>query len=661
VDPNNSDVVFISQIDVYRSVNGADTFTNLTCGYAGGEDVHVDNHGRTFVGASSADLIVSSDGGVYISHNANAADPNAVAFTQMNDTLSTIEWYSGDITSNFAYDDEDPGINAGAQDNGSAIFVWEGVDPGPAVWQLCKGGDGMYARIEPKQENRWYQESQNGNVAVTTSPPPGGGEMCSPQVNATGPWGSDRLSFIFPYEIDKFNCPNDICDHMIAGTYRVWETVFGAVPANSWKANSPDLTKGTLADRSVINQLAYGTSDGSIAIAGTNDGNVWYGFELGQDVANSATWVNVTGSNAVLPNRPILDVVTDPINPLVGYAAVGGFDENTPTTPGHVFEVTCTADCASFTWADKSGNLPNIPVDSITVNPNWASQVFAGTDWGLYYTDDINADDPVWNYFDAGTTRAMIWDMAVDRAATTLALFTRSRGAYAWPLPRFVTTDLELRQDAAAGATATYEFTVTNQTASSQSYDLELSGNDWPTTIVTSSPINIGAGASATVEVEVDVPAGTPAGERDMFNLWARQVGDDQKVARGMGVTTSLGGDEEYGVDLTVDDDTKSGIEGATVTYTLTVTNTGTVADSFELALAGNLWPTTLSATNTGSLDPGASTTITVDVVVGSEAMDMVTVTATSDTDPLATASVMLMTSREAGMHYTFLPLILKQ
>ena len=29
----------------------------------------------------------------------------------------------------------------------------------------------------------------------------------------------------------------------------------------------------------------------------------------------------------------------------------------------------------------------------------------------------------------------MIWDMSIDRGSTTLALWTRSRGAYVWPLP----------------------------------------------------------------------------------------------------------------------------------------------------------------------------------------------------------------------------------
>jgi hypothetical protein len=207
------------------------------------------------------------------------------------------------------------------------------------------------------------------------------------------------------------------------------------VPASSWYVNSPDLTKGVLADRSHINQLAFSVIDGSIAIAGSNDGNVWYGFGLGQGATNSATWVDVTGANAVLPNRPILDVATDPAAPTVGYAAVGGFEENTPATPGHVYRVVCNADCTSFAWQDKSGNLPNVPINSIIANPLVPHQVFAGSDWGLYYTDDVTEASPTWRRFTDGLPTVMIWDMAIDRGFTTLALFTRSRGAYAWPLP----------------------------------------------------------------------------------------------------------------------------------------------------------------------------------------------------------------------------------
>jgi hypothetical protein len=147
--------------------------------------------------------------------------------------------------------------------------------------------------------------------------------------------------------------------------------------------------------------------------------------------------VDLTAGNAVLPNRPILDVAMDPTTTTspIGYAAVGGFSANTPSTPGHVFRVVCTADCATFAWSDKTGNLPDIPVDSIIANPKFAQQVFAGTDWGLYYTNDITAVSPTWFRFDTGLPHAMIWDMQIDRGNTTLSVWTRSRGAYVWPLP----------------------------------------------------------------------------------------------------------------------------------------------------------------------------------------------------------------------------------
>ena len=422
VDPNNSDVVYMSTVDIFRSTNGGTTFTDLTCGYAGGNTVHVDHHALAYVPGSSSTLIAGSDGGAYVTLNADAGSPT---FTQINNSLSTLEFYSGDITGDFA-NAAQPGINGGMQDNGSAVYVWNAGNPAEAVWQVRRGGDGMFARIEPVLNQRYYQESQNGNLGVSTTGAYGN------QIGITGGWTADRRGFIFPYEIQKNGCPPTGCTHMIAGSYRVWESITGL---GSWLANSPDLTKNTLADRSIINQLNYAWSDVSRAIVGTNDGNVQMGFDLGQGVANSATWVDVTGGNTVLPNRPILDVYQDTANPLIGYAAVGGFDQNTPGTPGHVFQVTCTADCASFTWADKSGNLPNLPVDSIMVNPNYPQQVFAGTDWGLYYTNDITLATPEWYRFQAGLPNVMIWDMTVDGGATTLAVWTRSRGAYVWPLP----------------------------------------------------------------------------------------------------------------------------------------------------------------------------------------------------------------------------------
>src|SRR5205814_7123008 len=146
----------------------------------------------------------------------------------------------------------------------------------------------------------------------------------------------------------------------LAGTTRVWETISGATGTNTWyvtnnpagSAAGPNLCKGTLGNRSFINQVKYSPKYQSVAIVGTNDGNVQIGFNLGTGVANQANSVDVTGANGVLPNRPILGIALDPSVPSVdvpvGYAAVGGFNPNTPGTPGHLFQVTCASNCGSF-------------------------------------------------------------------------------------------------------------------------------------------------------------------------------------------------------------------------------------------------------------------------------------------------------------------------
>jgi hypothetical protein len=502
VDPNNPDILFMDTFDIWKSTNGGTTFVDVTCGYNGGNTVHVDQHALAYVPGSSSVLLAGSDGGSYVTTNADAATP---AFSQLNDTLNTIEFYSGDITANFATS-ASPGINAGAQDNGSAVNVWSGT-PTANMWQLRKGGDGMFARIEPVLGQRWYQESQNGSLAVSTTGPYGA------QVSATGGWTADTLSFVFPYEIYKYDCPPTGCQNMIAGSNRVWQTQLGGIPRTSWVAVSPNLTKQTLADRSFINQLSFSVTMSNTAIVGTNDGNVQYGF--GPVGANLNQWVDVTGGNAVLPNRPILDVATDAVNPLIGYAAVGGFNENTPSTPGHVYMVTCTANCGSFTWANKSGNLPNIPIDSIIANPRYPQQVFAGSDWGVYYTNDITAASPVWNRFGAGMPNTMIWDLAIDRGFTTLAAFTRGRGAYAWPL-----------SDGPIGGTATPtptgQATATSTAVASATATAPASATVAPSQTATTVASQTAAATATRTSVTTatrTVPAGSPTATATPCNI----------------------------------------------------------------------------------------------------------------------------------------------
>jgi uncharacterized repeat protein (TIGR01451 family) len=477
VDPNNPDRLFIDTYDTWLVTRTGTSFYNTTCGYNGSSlsshVVHVDHHALAFVPGSSSILLEGSDGGIFSTSNADAAVSGVLRPTWVNmDTgLNTIEFYSGDISGNFATS-VTPQAAGGAQDNGPSAVLFTG-NPSAQQWQMGTGGDGFFARIDPVGTGtslRFWLGNNSGGLSRCTANCTAGGATWT---SRRGAWTGDQQSFVLPFELfhgDVNNPANDCgpagattgCGHLIAGTVRVWETLTGATGTNTWYVNSPaNLTKSSLGNRSYINQLAFEPASQNTVIVGTNDGNVQVGFGMGGGSFTS-TWVNLTAGNAVLPNRPIIDVAFDPKTTTapIAYAAVGGFDQNTPTTPGHVYRVTCNANCGSFTWEDKSGNLPNIPVDSIIANPNFPQQVFAGTDIGLYYTDDIRVAIPVWYRFNAGLPNVMIWDMSIDRGNTTLALFTRGRGAYAWPLPLGPVQPLPTVTSAASGS-GTYGSTAT--------------------------------------------------------------------------------------------------------------------------------------------------------------------------------------------------------
>jgi hypothetical protein len=471
VDPNNADRVFFDTFDIWLASRTGSAWYDTSCGYTGvtPKPVHVDQHALAFLPNSSDILLAGNDGGVHGTINASVAMLNTTRPTWFNaDTgLNTIEFYSGDISGNFATASS-PQANGGAQDNGSMSVTFAGSPTGPVQWQVGKGGDGFYARIDPVGTGsslRYWQGNNSGalNRCVSNCSAAGAGWSFW-----SGGWyGSDQQSFILPYDLFHGGIAGGDdcgpagattgCGHLIAGTTRVWETINGATNSNTWYITNnppggplgPNLCKGTLGNRSFINQVKYSPKFQSVAIVGTNDGNVQIGFNLGTGVASQANWVDVTGSNLALPNRPILGIALDPTIPAanvpVGYAAVGGFNANTPTTPGHLFQVTCASTCGSFTWLDKTGNLPDIPADSVIVNPNDPRQVFAGTDWGVYFTNDITAAHPIWSRFENGLPHAMVWDMQIDRGATTLSVWTRSRGAYVWPLPSAIVLQARVR------------------------------------------------------------------------------------------------------------------------------------------------------------------------------------------------------------------------
>lgn len=212
------------------------------------------------------------------------------------------------------------------------------------------------------------------------------------------------------------------------------------------------------------------------------------------------------------------------------------------------------------------------------------------------------------------------------------------------------------------GATVSYVVTITNTGNVADSYDLSASAN-WTTTPSVAS-VTLNAGESTTFTVDVDIPGNAVFGDSDAATITATSQGDGT-VTDTTTLTTSV---EEapptYGVALSAAQD-DFGAPAETVTYLVTITNTGSTTDTFDLSATG-VWTTSLSSASV-TLGAGESINFFVHVTVPGDAVDGdaddTVVTATSQGDATATDSTTLTTTAvitpEEG--YTlYLPLIFK-
>jgi hypothetical protein len=160
------------------------------------------------------------------------------------------------------------------------------------------------------------------------------------------------------------------------------------------------------------------------------------------------------------------------------------------------------------------------------------------------------------------------------------------------------------------GATAVHHFTLTNL-GLNDTYDLILSGGDWPTTLQTSSSLAVSGGMTATISVSVETPLLLGS---DTFTVTATSQANPGLVLTAVGTTTTSvnaglmgSGDSELW-----------GLSGLTTTHTITVTNTGNFTDTFAVeVLTGNEWNTWADEPTTGSLAPGESATVMIHVLLG--------------------------------------------
>jgi photosystem II stability/assembly factor-like uncharacterized protein len=383
-DPVDPDVLFAHGIWLYKTTNGGYSWNAI------GTSMHVDHHAQ-FIDPNDPDWTVEgNDGGVYISTNAGGSWVKSI-------DLPITQFYTGEI------DYLNPErYYGGAQDNGT-VRTWTG---GMDDWEGIYGGDGFCVLVDPTNSNTIYAEYQYGQLAKSTN----GGYYWSQVLDGID--YSDRRNWNTPVVMDPSD-PN----RLYYGTYRVYRTNNGA---RDWISISDDLTDGPSGGNLVFNTvttIAVAPSNPQVIYAGTDDGNVRVTFNGGQ------SWNDIA---ADLPERWVTRVAVDPDDFMKAYVTISGFRWDSPLP--HVY----TTSDNGINWIDISGDLPEVPVNDIVLDPLDTDYLYIGTDVGVFTSTNGGNS---WESINEGFPMVPVTDLVLHPPTRTLAAATYGRSMFSVVLP----------------------------------------------------------------------------------------------------------------------------------------------------------------------------------------------------------------------------------
>jgi uncharacterized membrane protein len=210
------------------------------------------------------------------------------------------------------------------------------------------------------------------------------------------------------------------------------------------------------------------------------------------------------------------------------------------------------------------------------------------------------------------------------------------------------------------GGEVIYSVTITNTGNVVDTFDLLAAGNAW-TTSLSAQAVTLAAGESHELLVTVSIPPGAADQGTDAATITATSQGDNTKTDSAILTTTAIAA-PVYGIALS-EDDGLSGPVGGEVSYTIAITNTGNVVDTFDLMVGGNTWTASLSD-QTVTLAAGESQAVSVSVMIPPSASDLetdtATITATSQGDNSQTDSAILTTTAISQQVKIYLPAVMK-
>ena len=395
IDPNNSQNIVVGGVDMMNSTDGGSSWSQLTYwdSYYGSPVVHADHHAICFVPSQPNTLYAGDDGGIYRTTDGGAT------WIALNNGLEITQFYGGAVfTSGSIY-------YGGAQDNGHLKYNGTGKN-----WTEVVGGDGGYAAINQSNSNIAYEEYTNLQISKTTD---GGTSWNSSTSGLTDAGDANSTLFISPFALDPENSKA-----IIAGSNRVWLSFDNG---NDWTDSSSvlDTSNGDLSAVTIVNAASP-----YLAFAGTENGMIFKANITG----GNEIWTSITppNNNGAYVRR----IVVDLNNKQNIYACYSGYNNDGKTPTRHIF---FSSDQGN-SWTDISGDLPDVPVHTLVIDPNNPQVLYIGTETGVYQTSNHGAN---WtNVSGNGMPNYVPVDELVLQTGTNqLFAFTHGRSVFVTTIP----------------------------------------------------------------------------------------------------------------------------------------------------------------------------------------------------------------------------------
>lgn len=361
VDPTNKDIVYCSAIALYKSTDGAKTFTAFK-GAPGGDDYHT-----MWINPENPKIMLL------------AVDQGAVVSVNGGESWSS--WYN-QPTAQFYHvitDNQFPyWVYGGQQESGSAAVKSRG-DNGAITfrdWHTVGVEEYGYVAPDPLNPNIVY-----GGKATRYDSTTGQVQNVAPEVLRSGKYRFLRTAPIMFSPVD----PHVL---YLAGNV-LFRTRDGG---NNWEIISPDLSRekpevpdtigvyrrpemATQPRRGVIYALAPSPKDINTIWAGTDDGLIHVTKDGGK------TWKDVTPP-AINSWSKISQIDAGHFDVNTAFLAVNRIrlDDQKP----HIFRTTD----GGATWKEINGGLPEAPINTVREDLQKAGLLFAGSETAVYVSVD---------------------------------------------------------------------------------------------------------------------------------------------------------------------------------------------------------------------------------------------------------------------------------